>query len=234
VTKRAVIVNADDFGQSHGVNRGVAQAYEQGILTSASLMVRYPAASKAVEYARDHPALGVGLHLDLGEWLLQEGRWIELYKVTDLSDTNAVRDELERQLEKFYKLLKRSPTHIDSHQHKHLQEPFRSIVCEAADRLNIAIRAISVPYCGRFYGQDENGVSHPDRIGVPAFIEILNALGAGVTEIACHPATFNDLNTMYGGERLTELATLCDPRVREEVTNLQIALVSFGNRHDAA
>jgi predicted glycoside hydrolase/deacetylase ChbG (UPF0249 family) len=229
MTKRVVIVNADDFGQSNGVNSGVAQAYEHGILTSASLMVRYPAAAKAVEYARDHPALGVGLHLDLGEWLLQGGRWTALYRVADLSNTNAVRDELERQLEKFYKLLKRSPTHIDSHQHKHLQEPFRSIVCEAADRLNIAIRAISVRYCGRFYGQDENGVSHPDRISVPAFIRILNTLEAGVTEIACHPAAVDDLNTMYGSERLTELATLCDPRVREEVNNLRIALVSFGN-----
>ena len=41
---RAVIVNADDFGQSAGINRGIVEAHERGIVTSASLMVRWPAA----------------------------------------------------------------------------------------------------------------------------------------------------------------------------------------------
>ena len=41
--KRCLIVNADDFGQSTGVNQGIITAYEQGIVTSASLLVRWPA-----------------------------------------------------------------------------------------------------------------------------------------------------------------------------------------------
>ena len=44
---RSLIVNADDFGQSRGVNRGVIEAHERGIVTSASLMVRWPAAESA-------------------------------------------------------------------------------------------------------------------------------------------------------------------------------------------
>jgi predicted glycoside hydrolase/deacetylase ChbG (UPF0249 family) len=51
-TNRYLIVNADDFGQSHGVNRGVIEAFENGIVTSASLMVRWPAAVEAAAYAR--------------------------------------------------------------------------------------------------------------------------------------------------------------------------------------
>ena len=66
---RAVIVNADDFGLSAGVNRGIAAAFEGGIVTSASLMVRPDAAAEAASYARLHPVLGVGLHIDLGEWV---------------------------------------------------------------------------------------------------------------------------------------------------------------------
>src|SRR4051794_16830036 len=47
---RYVIVNADDFGQSRGINRGIILAHEQGIVTSASLMVRWAAAAEAAAY----------------------------------------------------------------------------------------------------------------------------------------------------------------------------------------
>lgn len=62
---RRLIVNADDFGRSAGVNEAVARAYRDGLLTTASLMVNEPACAEAVGLARDHPRLGVGLHLVL-------------------------------------------------------------------------------------------------------------------------------------------------------------------------
>jgi len=49
-----LIVNADDFGQSTGINRGIIEAHERGVVTSASLMVRWPAAIDAAQYAREH------------------------------------------------------------------------------------------------------------------------------------------------------------------------------------
>ena len=52
---RHLIVNADDYGLTSGINRGIAEAHENGILTSASLMVRYPAAAEAAAYAKAHP-----------------------------------------------------------------------------------------------------------------------------------------------------------------------------------
>ena len=67
-----LIVNADDFGQSPGVNRGVIAAHERGVVTSTSLMVRWPSAAAAAAYAREHPALSVGLHVDLGEWACRD------------------------------------------------------------------------------------------------------------------------------------------------------------------
>jgi hopanoid biosynthesis associated protein HpnK len=60
-----LIVNADDFGLSPSINRAVIQAHQHGILTTASLMVTGPACAEAVELARQHPQLGVGLHLTL-------------------------------------------------------------------------------------------------------------------------------------------------------------------------
>ncbi len=226
---RFAIVNADDFGMSHGVNRGVAEAHEQGILTSASMMVRWSAAGDAASYARNHPTLGVGLHLDLGEWTLQGGQWAPRYEVVDISDSRAVGREVMRQLEAFDRLLNRPPAQIDSHQHVHFREPVRSIVCEVAERQGITVRDVSIPFCGNFYGQDQHGVSYPEWIGAPALIKILKGLTANVTEISCHPAAVDDLDTLYGGERIVELRSLCDPRVRKAIDEFGIGLISFAN-----
>ncbi len=87
---RCLIVNADDFGVTAGVNRGIAEAHERGIVTSASLMVRYPAAAEAAQYARRHLELSVGLHVELGEWLYDEGEWQLAYQVVDAADASAV------------------------------------------------------------------------------------------------------------------------------------------------
>ena len=57
---RRLIVNADDFGLSVGVNAGIAEAFDGGIVTSASLMVRGSAARDAAHRALERPALGVG------------------------------------------------------------------------------------------------------------------------------------------------------------------------------
>lgn len=60
---RRVVVNGDDFGYSHAVNQAIIRSHTSGILTSASLMVTGAAFPEAVELARQHPSLGVGLHL---------------------------------------------------------------------------------------------------------------------------------------------------------------------------
>jgi hopanoid biosynthesis associated protein HpnK len=62
---RRLIVNADDFGRSPSINRAVIRAHQEGILTTASLMVTEASFNEAVELARQNPRLGVGLHLTL-------------------------------------------------------------------------------------------------------------------------------------------------------------------------
>ena len=64
-----LVVTADDFGASRGVNAAVVRAHRDGILTGASLMVRGEAAAEAVRAAREAPELGVGLHLVLAQGL---------------------------------------------------------------------------------------------------------------------------------------------------------------------
>jgi predicted glycoside hydrolase/deacetylase ChbG (UPF0249 family) len=231
VDKKYLIVNADDFGQSPGVNRGIIAGHERGIVTSASLMVRWPAASEAAAYGRLHPALSLGLHLDLGEWAYRDGDWRPLYEMVRLDDPAAVADEVTRQLDAFRRLVEKDPTHIDSHQHAHLQEPVRTPVTEMARRLGVPLRQCSphVHYCGNFYGQLADGSPLPEVLRPEGLLAILADLPPGITELACHPGEGDDLDTMYREERAREVQVLCDPQVRASLASLGIELCSFSN-----
>ena len=228
---RYLIVNADDFGQSDGINQGVVKAYERGIVTSASLMVRWPAASAAAAYARAHPNLSLGLHIDLGERICRSGEWVFLYIVVPLQDMAAVADEVSRQLVAFRHLVGKDPSHLDSHQHVHHREPVRSILLDAAHKLGVPLRHFSQKVCyrGDFYGQTTEGAPLPAAISVVALIHILATLPAGLTELGCHPGEGIDLYTMYCAEREQEVKVLCDPRIHAAVRAMGIELRSFQN-----
>jgi predicted glycoside hydrolase/deacetylase ChbG (UPF0249 family) len=60
-----LIVNADDFGLTCGINRAILELHKAGVVTSATLMVRAPATEDAIHIARATPTLGVGCHIVL-------------------------------------------------------------------------------------------------------------------------------------------------------------------------
>lgn len=232
-----LVVNADDFGLCHGVNRGIIAAHENGIVTSTSLMVRWPDAVEAADYARAHAKLGVGLHVDLGEWIYRGGEWAPLYQVVPPDDPPAVAAEVERQLADFRRLVGRDPTHLDSHQHAHREGPLRTIAEKLAGRLGVPLRHVTpgVRYCGDFYGQTAEGEPLPERVSADALIRCVETLGAvtqprspEVVELACHPGFDTDgVETVYSAERALEVQALCHPGVRVAVDRLGIHLVKF-------
>ena len=131
-----MIVNADDLGLSGGVNAGVFEAHERGIVTSASLMALRPGAGAAAEEARRHPGLAIGLHLDLD----------------DVDRDEATLDRACRdQLDAFRGLMGVDPTHLDSHHHAHMNEPAGTTARLLADDLQVPLRAHGIRYEGRFY-----------------------------------------------------------------------------------
>lgn len=228
---RVLIVNADDLGRSEAINRGVIEAHEHGIVTSASLMVRWPAAREAAVYAKGGARFSLGLHLDLAEWIHTITGWQASYSRVPLDDGVAVATEVNDQLRVFRDLVGRDPSHLDSHQHVHHEEPVRSAALKLAEELDVPLRGLSagIRYCGDFYGQTAKGDPLPGSIEVDALIRILESLPDGVTELACHPGRGEELAPPYGVERTREVESLCDPRVVQALAREGIALTSFAD-----
>jgi predicted glycoside hydrolase/deacetylase ChbG (UPF0249 family) len=227
-----LIVNADDFGLSEGVNRGIIEAAESGILTSASLMVRQPAVAAAAAYARTTGRISVGLHLDLGEWIYHDGEWVPLYSVVSTEDSKAVASEVSHQLAEFRRLMGKNPTHLDSHQHVHRNEPVRSIAMDIAKQLGIPLRDFTpeIQYCGDFYGQTGESESWPEGISLSNLKTILSGLPEGITELGCHPGYGEGLETIYRAERAIETEVLCKPELRAVLNDLGVELCSFDRK----
>jgi predicted glycoside hydrolase/deacetylase ChbG (UPF0249 family) len=223
VSDRELIVNADDFGRTAGTNAGIIRTHEAGIVTSASLMVRWLAAREAARYARAHPRLTVGLHVDLSLWSQRNDDWVVI------CDPDApVEEAIGEQLARFRALVGRDPTHLDSHQHVHRHEPVASILAAEAQRLGLPLRERStIAYYRDFYGQVGAGHPAPEAIEVDTLIAVIEQLGPGTTELGCHPGLDAELDSSYRGERLREVETLCDPRVRDAIVRERITLRGF-------
>lgn len=218
---RHLIINADDFGASEGVNRGIIECHHSGPLTSTSLMVTGAAAGDAVRLSQESPELAIGLHWDvIGE---DEREF-------DLSDEGAVRQEFDRQLEQFHALMGRGPTHIDSHRHLHLEDDVRELFRELVAPLGLPLRGDGrVNFIGGFYAQWEWGVTELQHVSVEALQRILHSeVGEGWTEVSCHPGYMSpNYRSMYSVEREAEIRTLTDPRIRETIGELGIVLESY-------
>ena len=227
-----LIVNADDFGLSPGVNRGIIEAHERGIVTSASMMVRQPAAEEAAGYAKSSPRLSVGLHFDLGEWYADaDGKWKALYEFADPKSQSAVKQEFVSQLRRFRELTGKNPTHIDSHQHVHKVDPVAYLAKEFGKTMRIPVRHFhpNVRYLGDFYGRGEKDIPCADRITPPGLVKIIEKITMGVTELCCHPGEDDGLKTSYRQERRQEVIALTDPSVRVAIDAAGIRLCSFAN-----
>jgi predicted glycoside hydrolase/deacetylase ChbG (UPF0249 family) len=143
---KCLVVNGDDLGASPGVNRGIAEAYRRGLLTSASLMVNMPASQLGARLARHLPGLSVGLHANFTD---ASGR-----ALIDLETGEHCRALLRQQVLAFVELMGRPPTHLDSHHNLHRDPRLLPHFLEAAGQYGLPLREHSpVRYFPGFYGQ---------------------------------------------------------------------------------
>ena len=249
---RRLIVNADDYGRTPGVNEGTLEAHRSGIVTEATVMILEPAASDGIRAAHERaPRLGLGLHCMLTggvapasppgslPTLAPGGRLAKNREaLAAVLDPEEVRRELSAQIALFERAAGRLPSHLDSHHHSALHPSVAPVFAEIAGELSLPVRAASpealetlrrrglrVPdfFADGFYG---------DGATVENLLEILASLPEGTSELMCHPGRADAAlraGSSYAVEREGEIAALCDPRVRARIADLSIALVGFGS-----
>ena len=228
MSRRFAIFNADDFGYSRGINRGIVRAHEAGIVSSTTFIVNGSAAAEAVRIARDLPALSVGLHVNFTN---------EADCFVDLENPGAIRSELRGQLDRFTDMMGRLPTHLDSHQHVHRDRRVRPHFDALADELHLPLRdRPPVVFKGGFYGQWEYGVSDRSKVSLEALERILRReLNDGIYEMSCHPGYVDpEFQCVYHQDREWELETLCDPRLPDIIQDAGIALIGYRELRVAA
>lgn len=151
---KTLILNADDFGMTRGINDAVVHAHREGILTSATLMATGVAFDDAVAKARETPTLGVGCHL-----VLTGGTAVMPWKrIPSLADqrgqlpeslpafvarvsSGAIRtEEIELELRAQIEKIRNAgiePTHVDTHKHTHAHPRVMHVLARVAQELKI-------------------------------------------------------------------------------------------------
>src|SRR3954468_5150405 len=202
---KRLIVNADDFGRSPGVNAGVLEAHAKGIVTSATVMVLEPSAARGIrEAAEKAPQLSLGLHFTLtgGGSPAAAARDVPTLapggvfprRREDMPATlpaAEIRRELEAQIGIFQVLARKRPSHLDCHHHVSLHPSVEPVVAEVARKLSIPVRGATTESLGR---RRSAGGRTPDRFvdgfygenaGFETQMDILESLPDGTTELMC-------------------------------------------------
>ncbi|MGC9197484.1 MAG: ChbG/HpnK family deacetylase [Acidobacteriaceae bacterium] len=151
-----LILNADDFGLTNGINRAVAELHQAGVLTSATLMANGPAFQDAVRIALDHPSLGVGCHIVLTDGvpvsppeaiptlLSADGRTFRPKLTQFIRDLLLGRiRESEIQCEALAQVRKIQHsgiriTHLDTHKHTHVFPPVTRALLQVMQVTSVA------------------------------------------------------------------------------------------------
>lgn len=216
-----IIVNADDFGLSEGVNEGIIDAHKNGVVTRTTLLMNGPAVDNAVELAKRTPTLKVGIHLALsfGSPLNKEHTHALIdskgkFKYTSIeqsltsSEKEQVKIEWRTQIEAFLKTgLKLD--HIDSHHHIHGWKDLKDVVLSLSKEYDVPVR-----YVETLKAYPSNLLTEYVWLGFykdgvrEGFLSEVTKLPYDSVEIMVHPAVMD--------EQLKQLSSYTDDREREK------------------
>jgi predicted glycoside hydrolase/deacetylase ChbG (UPF0249 family) len=246
VTDTYLVVQSDDFGMCHAGNLGVVQAFREGILTQASVMVPCPWFREAARLAAEH-AIPVGVHLTLtAEWdylrwgpltagpslVGNDGRFPKTIEaVRERAKPEEMTEEFAAQVELFC-AEGLEPGYFDCHMGVVTPEPY----VETCTRYS---KPFDYPIGEQAVGFDSIHMlsSRPSDDKVPYLIDRISNLGPGKHLIVSHCAVDSDElrsmtsddaeNAAWANEyRPSDLAALTSPDVRKAIDQRGIRLVS--------
>ncbi len=247
---RILIVNADDFGLTRAVSRGILDAYRRGVVTSTTVLVNRAVDAALVEELKS-TSMGVGLHLNLtlgapvsnpkrvSSLVDDQGTFIrDAREAVARVRTDEARIELGTQIDAFRTLMGRFPTHLDTHHHVGRHEPILELVLDFGRAIKVPVRSqdtevraaarrVKLRTPDHFVGE-----SGPEPYWTPErLMHHLATLESGVTEFMTHPGYYDDelSYSRYGRQRETEIEGLTDARARELIAREGIRLAHFGD-----
>jgi hopanoid biosynthesis associated protein HpnK len=173
---RRLIVNADDFGFTPGVNRAIVEAHTLGIVTSSTLMASGPAFGEATQMAKASPALSVGCHIMLidGEPVLDPSmlstitasrkfrdglKTFAARALTQRMNAGEIESEARAQIQKIQSA-GIAVSHIDTHKHTHIFPQILRPLLRAAR--GCGVRALRNPFGPRFPLRSSQLLSQPN------------------------------------------------------------------------
>lgn len=237
------IINADDLGLSHGVNQGILQAYQQGVVNSSSLMTNMPGFDAAIRMIKKHKLQNVGLHVNLteGKSILTTHNSITTQHQDFYSDFSTLKQI--NQVEVYNEIVAQYQkalsagiciNHVDSHYHLHMNYSFQKAFIKFSNTYTLPLRKINYytkylnieslypsslnsfvgTYLHRnYYTPYFTSDFFGDKVTKEHLMTLVDKYKGKAVEIMCHPGYVDEANGSYNQKREEELKLLCDPDI---------------------
>ncbi|MCD4782715.1 MAG: carbohydrate deacetylase [Candidatus Eremiobacteraeota bacterium] len=245
-----IIFNADDFGLTPGVSRGIMEAHRLGVVRSTSLMPNLPSFEESVEMLKQCPNLDVGVHVNLTfgtpvsdpsevRSLLDDSGnfWRKPSLLLESAKIDEMRKEIRLQIEKCVDA-GLTLTHLDSHHHLHgCSTEVLDIFIDNACEFKLALRSIN-----REMRQSirDRGIPTPDffnddfygeeNITLERIENIIETMPQGYCEVMCHPGFIDEElseKSSYNKSRNLEVKILTHPRTMQSLQKKEAKMLGY-------
>lgn len=209
-----LVVNADDFGYSYSVNKGIIEGHVNGIITSTTVLVDAIAAHEAKGLAM-YITLSVGLHFSP-------------------NPNEELEHELKRQLELFESIVGHKPDSIDTH--KSLpsdKDNMELLLRKYSKELNIPVRRLgNVKFIRSFFGLNVDGTGTLDKtkVTLDGLKKAIDEATDDINEIMTHAGYCDDYllsKSSYNVTREDELKSILDPSIKTYIASRGLELVNW-------
>lgn len=249
---RALIVNADDFNLTRGVDRAILDCHDSGIVSSTTFMANLPIEVRTVSDLKKRKKLGVGIHLNVTFQRPLSPAWKIRSLLREDSSFKKMGDQLARlpkaselaieyaaQIERFVSAFGRKPTHLDTHHQMHNHPFFLDVIYETGKKFRLPIRSSCLMLQSKYAKFKKQSITSfffgsllpQDHWTMGPLENLLRHIPQGISEVMCHPGIVDaDLKAVssFTTGRAVEHQVLSSPRLRKLLEDQGVVLRHYG------